>query len=386
MKRIKILDTTLRDGEQSPGCFMTIEQKIEIAKLLDKMKIDVIEAGFAASNEKDRKAIQEISKICKNSTIAVLARCKKEDIDLAYESVKEAKKKRLHLFLATSKIHMKYKLNKTTKEIKKMVKESISYAKTLCDDIEFTLEDATRTEEKLACEIINLAIASGATTINIADTVGYMLPEEFHDFINKLKQNSNLSNVNISIHCHNDLGLATANTMAALECGINQIECTINGIGERAGNTALEEVVAIMKTKRNRLKVYTNMNSKLIKQASDKVIEYTSSIVQNNKAIVGRNAFLHEAGIHQQGIINNRSTYEILNPNDYGITADRIQLGIHSGKAAVLEKMKNLNYNIKQYDIEKIMKEIQTYFEKNKKISDDNFCKMIENNSLKQRI
>ena len=382
MNKIKILDTTLRDGEQSPGCSMNIQQKIEIAKMLDEMNVDVIEAGFAASNQKDFESIQEISKVCSNAIIASLARCKKEDIDIAYQAIKNAKKKRIHVFLATSKIHMKYKLKKNKKEIKRMIREGITYAKTLCNDIEFTLEDATRTDKKFACEIIDLAITSGATTINIADTVGIMLPNEMNQFIKYLIEHSSLKKVNISVHCHNDLGMATANTMAAIECGVNQIECTINGIGERAGNTALEEVIAIIQTKKKSLQVKTNVNSKMIKKVSDKVIEFTHSKIQNNKAIVGKNAFLHEAGIHQQGIINNRATYEILNPKDYGITTERIQLGIHSGKAAVIEKMRALNYNSKKYDMEKIMQEIKTYFESHNRLSDDCFCMMIEKNNL----
>lgn len=382
MRQVKILDTTLRDGEQSPGCSMNVKQKVEIAKLLDNMNVDIIEAGFAASNENDFKAIKEISKVCKKAIIVSLARCKKEDIDLAYEAVKDAKKKRIHIFLATSKIHMKYKLKKNKKQIKKMIEDGISYAKKLCNDIEFTLEDATRTEKKFACEIINLAISKGATTINIADTVGIMLPSEFANFIQYLIKNSNLAQVNISIHCHNDLGLATANAISALECGVNQIECTINGIGERAGNSALEEVVAAIKIKQKSLKIKTNINTKMIKHVSDKVVEFTRSSIQNNKAIVGKNAFLHEAGIHQQGIIKKRSTYEILNPNEYGIETDGIMIGIHSGKAAIEKKMKELNYNIKSYNIEKIMKEVKKYSENHKQISDEYFSTMVENNIL----
>lgn len=382
MKKIKILDTTLRDGEQSPGCSMSLEQKIELAKILDEMNVDIIEAGFAASNEKDMEAIKRISKVCKNSIITSLARCRKDDIKLAYEAIKEAKKKRIHIFLATSTIHMKYKLKKNKREIKKMVSDGISYAKTLCNDIEFTLEDATRTDKKFACEIIDLAITSGATTINIADTVGIMLPHEYNQFIEYLINNSNLRKVNISVHCHNDLGMATANAMSVLECGIDQIECTINGIGERAGNTALEEVIATIQTKKKQLHVKTNINTKLIKKASDKVIQFTHSNIQNNKAVVGKNAFLHEAGIHQQGIIKNYSTYEILNPKDYGIVPERIYIGIHSGKTAVEKKMKELNYDTKKYNLEKIMTEIKQYMETHKQLSEEKLRLFIEDNTI----
>lgn len=380
MKTIKILDTTLRDGEQSPGCYMTVEEKIAIAKKLDEMRVDVIEAGFAISNQKDKKAIEEISKICKYSIVTSLARCKKEDIKEAYDAIKLAKKKRIHIFLATSEIHMKYKLKKSREEIKQMVKEGISYAKSLCDDIEFSLEDATRTEKDFACEIINIAINSGVTTINIPDTVGCMLPNEYKDFVNYLKNNSNLDQANISIHCHNDLGMATANAITALECGIDQIECTINGIGERAGNTALEEIIAIIKTKEQELNVRTNIDSTKIKEISSMVVEFTHSKVQHNKAVVGKNAFLHEAGIHQQGVLAKRDTYEILNPKDYGINSNNIMIGIHSGKSAIINKMEELHYNSKQYDIEKIIHEIKEFIEIHKRIMDKDFKKIIEMN------
>ena len=378
MKKIMILDTTLRDGEQSPGCSMSVDQKIEIAKLLNEMKVDAIEAGFAASNDKDQLAIKEISKICDYSTVVSFARCMKADIDIAYECIKEANKRRIHIFLATSNIHLKYKLKKTKNEIKEMVREGVSYAKSLCDDIEFTLEDATRTEKKFACEVINIAIESGASTINIADTVGYMLPNEFRDFLNYLMNHSNLSKVNVSVHCHNDLGMATANSLTAIECGINQIECTINGIGERAGNTALEEIIASIKTKKDILKVKTTIDAKKIKQLSDSIIKFTHSSIQNNKAVVGRNAFLHEAGIHQQGVLQKRSTYEILNPKNYGISTSNIVIGIHSGKSAIIKKMKDYKYNTKYYDIETIVFEIKKYLENHKKLSDEYFCNMVE--------
>lgn len=378
MKKIKILDTTLRDGEQSPGYSMTMEQKIEIAKHLDKMKVDIIEAGFAASNEKDKKAIEEISKVCNYAIISSFARCKKEDIEIAYDAIKYAKKKRIHIFLATSPIHRKYKLRKTKEQIKEMTEEGISYAKSLCKDIEFSLEDITRTEREFACEIIDAAISAGVTTINIADTVGYMTPIEYCDLINYLKNNSNLCQVNISVHCHNDLGMATANTVMAIKNDIDQIECTINGIGERAGNTALEEVVAIIKTKQDILKVKTGINSKKIKEISTLVEQYTNSKVQNNKAVVGKNAFLHEAGIHQQGVLKKRSTYEVLNPKDYGIKTDNIIIGIHSGKAAIIKKMKDLKYNKKYYDIDKITQELKIYFETHKQLSDECFSKLVE--------
>lgn len=385
MRNIKIFDTTLRDGEQSPGCSMSMEDKIRIARMLDDMKIDVIEAGFAASNEKDFEAIRLISKICNYSTITSLARCNKNDIDIAYEAIKYAKNKRIHVFIATSEIHMKDKLRKTPDEVKEIVKEMVSYAKSKCDDIEFSLEDATRTDKDFACEIIDIAIKYGATTINIPDTVGYMLPYEFVDFINYIKNNSNISQVDMSVHCHNDLGLATANTISAINHGANQVEVTVNGIGERAGNTSLEEIVAIIDTKKS-LEVSTNIDISKIKMISDMVVHATGSIIQSNKAIVGENAFKHESGIHQDGVLKNRCTYEILDPSRYGINTDNIVIGIHSGKGAIANKMKMLGYNIDEYNISNIVSDIKNWFSsesntnKVKSIPDDVFIEIVNDN------
>ena len=383
MNRIKIFDTTLRDGEQSPGCSMNKRDKIDIAKKLDEMGVDVIEAGFAASNEKDFEAIEEISKVAKRATIVSLARCKKEDIDKAYDSIKKAVNPRIHLFIATSDIHIKYKLKSTKEEVIEKVKESVKYAKKKVNEIEFSLEDATRTDRDFACEVIDTAIKYGVTTINIPDTVGYTTPDEFCEFINYLKNNSRLNEVEISVHCHNDLGLATANSLSAIKCGINQIECTINGIGERAGNAALEEIVAAIKTKKDFYKVYTDIDTKQIKNVSDMVVEATGSIIQSNKAIVGTNAFKHEAGIHQAGVLNNSKTYEIMKKEDYGIEEDNIIIGIHSGRAAIINKIEKTGNNPIKYNIDKIIKNIKEYFEYNKEMTDDEFIKIIEINKYK---
>lgn len=377
MRKIKIFDTTLRDGEQSPGCSMTVEQKIEIAKMLDEMGVDVIEAGFASSNNRDLNAIKEIAKIVKNSEVVSLARCNKKDIDYAYEAIKEAKRKKIHTFIATSDIHMKYKLNKTREEVLNIVKECVSYAKSKCNNIEFSLEDATRTDKDFACKVIDIAIESGATVINIPDTVGYTTPFEFVEFIMYLKNNSRLNEVEISVHCHNDLGMATANSLASLNCGVSQIECTINGIGERAGNTALEEVVAAIKTRKDIFGCYIGIDTTKIKKISDKVVEITGSIIQNNKAIVGINAFKHEAGIHQAGVIKNTNTYEVMDPKDYGIYTNNIVIGIHSGKAAIIDKIKKMNLNPEDYDINKIVFNVKKYFETNSVMVDKDFLKII---------
>lgn len=386
MKKIKIFDTTLRDGEQSPGCSMTIEDKIKIAKKLDEMGVDVIEAGFAASNNKDFEAIKEISKVVKNATVVSLARCNKEDIDKAYESIKDAHHPKIHTFIATSDIHMEYKLHMSREEVIKKVKECVSYAKTKCDEIEFSLEDATRTDKDFACKVINTAIENGATTINIPDTVGYTIPCDFTEFLIYLKNHSRIDEVEMSVHCHNDLGLATANSLTALRCGATQIECTVNGIGERAGNTAMEEVVACIKTRKDIFNAYTDIDTKQIKPISNLVIKSTGSTVQNNKAIVGANAFRHEAGIHQAGVINNTQTYEVMNKEDYGIYEDSIVIGIHSGKNAVIDKIKKMDKDPNKYDISKIMKDIKEFFEYNKDMSNDNFIKIIESNKVKEYV
>ena len=383
MEDVIIFDTTLRDGEQSPGCSMSIEDKVKIAKMLNEAKVDVIEAGFAASNERDFKAIKEISKVCDYSIVTSLARCNKDDIDKAYEAIKDAKKKRIHVFIATSDIHMKDKLNMTRDEVIAKIREMVSYAKTKCDDVEFSLEDATRTNFTFACRAINTAIDAGATTINIPDTVGIMMPLEFAEFIMELRNYSRLNEANISVHCHNDLGMATANSITAVKCGANQVECTVNGIGERAGNTALEEVVATLDTRRISLQKQSHVDTSMIYDLSQAVVDATGSQIQNNKAIVGKNAFLHEAGIHQAGVIKNTSTYEIMNPERFGIYHDNIVLGIHSGKSAIIKKMQDLGFNPEKYSINEIVSDIKSYFEYNKKISNDKFMEIVNNNKLK---
>ena len=383
MKTIRILDTTLRDGEQSPGCSMSIKEKIEIAKVLDTMKVDVIEAGFAASNHSDFLAISKISKVCNYSCIQSLARCLKSDIDSAYKSLMKAKKKRIHLFIATSDIHLKYKLKKSREEVEKIVRDSISYAKTMFDDIEFSLEDVTRTDYDYACRIIDVAINEGATVINLPDTVGIMLPFEYQKMINYLKKHSRLNEVEISLHCHNDLGLATANTIAGLTCGVQQVECTVNGIGERAGNAAFEEVLAIIKEKESILNCNTNVDVRFIKLISELVEKNADSKIQRNKAIVGENAFLHEAGIHQQGIMASPETYEFLDSQEYGVSRKPFVIGIHSGKSAIINQMNMWNYDTKSYDVEMILFKIKKYFEKHATLSEKKFRKMIEQSILK---
>lgn len=387
MEKIKIFDTTLRDGEQSPGCSMTIENKVELAHKLDVMNVDIIEAGFAASSKRDFIAIERISKIVKNSIVASLARCNKDDIDLSYEAIKCAKKKRIHVFIATSDIHMKYKLKKSKDEVKKIVSEMVGYAKSKCDDIEFSLEDATRTNKDFAVEIIDIAIKSGATTINIPDTVGYIVPFEYMDFIKYIKNNSKyINNVDLSVHCHNDLGMALINTLSGIKVGATQVECTINGIGERAGNAALEEVVAALSARSDYFLKQTNIDKQKIYETSLFVQNITGSYVQNNKPIVGINAFRHESGIHQAGVINNRKTYEILNPQDYGIYVDNIVIGIHSGKNAIINKMQKLGFDISKYNIDSILSDIKEYCTVNSDIKEQAIINIINNNKIYNKV
>lgn len=380
MKKVKIFDTTLRDGEQSPGCSMSKEDKIRIAKQLDEMGVDVIEAGFAASNQKDFEAIKEIAKVVKNATVVSLARCNKKDIDKAYESVRDAVHPKIHVFIATSDIHMYYKLRMDKEEVIEKVRECVTYAKGKCSEIEFSLEDATRSNPDFACRVIDTAIECGATTINIPDTVGYITNEEFKNFIVYLKCNSRLDEVELSVHCHNDLGLATANSLMAVMCGANQVECTVNGIGERAGNAAMEEVVAAIKTRSDIFDAYTDIDTRKIKMISNMVIEATGSMVQNNKAIVGDNAFKHESGIHQAGVISERQTYELMDSSEYGIEEDSIVIGIHSGKAAIVDKIQKMGMNPFDYEIDEIVKDIKSYCESSKSLTDEKFIEIVSAN------
>lgn len=378
MKKIQIFDTTLRDGEQAPGCSMSIEEKIKIAQKLEELNVDIIEAGFAASSNRDLKAIQEISKKVKKPIITSLSRLVKSDIDLAKESLKYAKKKRIHLFIATSDIHMKYKLKMTKEEIINKIKELIQYAKNYFDDIEFSLEDATRTDYSFMIEVIKEAINAGATVINIPDTVGYITPEEYITLIKKIKRDvPNIDLVTLSCHCHDDLGLSTSNALSGIKAGITQVECTINGIGERAGNTALEEIVAILKTRGDLFDAYTDINTKRIYETSKLVEKITNNLIQNNKAIVGENAFKHESGIHQHGVLNNSLTYEIINAEDFGINTEHCIIGIHSGKHAIIKKMEEMNYNVEKYNIDIIIEEIKKYFAINNKIDDEIFNEIV---------
>ncbi|MBE6157988.1 MAG: 2-isopropylmalate synthase [Firmicutes bacterium] len=374
MRNIKIFDTTLRDGEQSPGCSMTLEEKVEYAKVLEKLNVDIIEAGFAASSDKDLCAIQEISKNVEYPIITSLARCNKNDIDKAYESLKYAKKKRIHVFIATSEIHMRDKLHMSREEVLVKVRQMVSYAKSLCDDIEFSLEDATRSDKEFMAQVIGVAIESGANVVNIPDTVGYITPMEYKDIITYIRSHvPNIDGVELSAHCHNDLGMAVSNTLSGIEAGISQVECTVNGIGERAGNAALEEIVMALKIRGDYYDADTNINVSEIIPASKKLVDITGSVVQNNKPIVGGNAFKHEAGIHQHGVKQNKATYEIIDSNMLGIEEDNMVIGIHSGHHAIIDKMKSLGIRVDDSKIDEYVSTVKEYLAEHKSIDDDTF-------------
>ena len=363
--KVYIFDTTMRDGEQSPGASMSVEEKIQISRVFDEMGIDIIEAGFPISSPGDFEAVSAISKSVKNSIPCGLARATKKDIDACYESLKFAKRFRIHTFISTSPVHMKHKLNMTNDQVLGAIKESVTYARKFTDDVEWSCEDGTRTDLDFMYKTIELAINCGAKTINIPDTVGYSIPEEFAKTITSIKNNvPNIDKAIISAHCHNDLGLAVANALSGLSAGVRQIECTINGIGERAGNAALEEVVMAMRTRHDLMPFTTNINTKLLSKASKVVSNATGFPVQFNKAVVGKNAFAHESGIHQDGMLKNRNTYEIMTPESVGVHKTSLVMGKHSGRHAFKDKLNDLGYVGVTDDV------IQTAFGKFKILAD----------------
>ncbi len=363
--RIIIFDTTMRDGEQSPGASMSLEEKLQISRVFDELGVDIIEAGFPIASPGDYEAVTEISKTLKNSIPAGLARATKKDIDACHESLRHAKNFRIHTFISTSPLHMKHKLNKSPEEVLNAIKESVSYARKFTDDVEWSCEDGTRTDMDYMCKTVELAIKSGAKTINIPDTVGYTVPSEFKKIIETLLNKvPNIDKAIISTHCHNDLGLAVANSLAGVMAGARQIECTINGIGERAGNAALEEVVMAMRTRHDLMPYTTNINTKLLSKASKVVSNATGFPVQFNKAVVGKNAFAHESGIHQDGMLKNRNTYEIMTPESVGVHKTSLVMGKHSGRHAFKDKLNDLGYVGVTDDV------IQTAFGKFKILAD----------------
>ncbi|MGG7210525.1 2-isopropylmalate synthase [Clostridium baratii] len=372
MKRqIYIFDTTLRDGEQTPKVSLNPEEKLEIAKQLESLGVDVIEAGFPMASNGDFEGVKLIAENIKNSTINALARANKKDIDRAYEAIKAAKKKRIHIFIATSELHMKYKLKMTGEEVIDKVKTMVKYAKGLVDDVEFSPEDGSRSDREFLYRVLETAIESGANVLNIPDTVGYSTPKEFGELIKGIKENvKGIENVIISVHCHNDLGLAVANSLEAVENGATQVECAINGLGERAGNTALEEIVMALKTRGDIYNVYTNIKTENIYRVSSIVSHFSGVNVQPNKAIVGKNAFLHESGIHQHGVLENRETYEIMTPESVGFKTSNMILGKHSGRHAFEERVKELGCNLDEIKLNEAFKNFKDLADKKKEVSD----------------
>ncbi len=378
MKKIKIFDTTLRDGEQSPGASLNTTEKIQIALALEKMRVDVIEAGFAIASQDDFNAINQIAKKVKNSVVCSLARVKKQDIKAAYQAIKPAKKKRIHTFLAASDIHLKYKLKMSRGDALKQISEMVKFAKSKVNDVEFSPEDAFRAEPKFLFKVVKTAINAGASTINIPDTVGYATPEEFGKLIAEIYKNvPNIKKAVISVHCHNDLGMATANSLSAVKNGAGQIECTINGLGERAGNAALEEVVMALKTRKDYFKTETDIKTEDILNISKLVSNLTGILIQPNKAIVGENAFAHEAGIHQHGVLQKRETYEIMKAEQIGLQSNELVLGKHSGKHGLTDRLSKIGITIKKEQTTEIFIKFKNLADKKKKISDDDLINLI---------
>jgi 2-isopropylmalate synthase len=380
MEKIIIFDTTLRDGEQAPGASLNPAEKLEIAQALTDLGVDVIEAGFPVSSKGDFESVRQVARLVKGPSICGLARAIRADIDAAYGAVRYSKKPRIHVFLATSKIHMQYKLKKAEEEILRLAVESVRYAKKYCPDIEFSPEDATRSERHFLFKVVEAVIKAGATTVNIADTVGYTEPEEYGLLIREVKENvPNIDNAVISVHCHNDLGLAVANSLSAVKNGARQVECTVNGIGERAGNASMEEVVMAVRTRRDIFPgLETNINTVNIHKASRLVSKLTGFVVAPNKAIVGANAFRHESGIHQDGVLKERSTYEIIRPEEVGFSGSGIVLGKHSGRHALNERLKELGFNLTTTELAKVNERFKALADKKKHIFDDDLISIVE--------
>jgi 2-isopropylmalate synthase len=370
-RMIKIFDTTLRDGEQSPGCSMNLKEKIEMAKQLEKMKVDIIEAGFAASSPGDFLSVKTIAETIKDCIVASLARTIEGDIDKSWEALKGAASPRIHTFIATSPIHMHYKLNMEPHAVMERAVAMVKHAKKYCSDIEFSAEDATRSEPKFLAEIFEAVIKAGATTINIPDTVGYTTPDEYFEFISKIRNYApGLDKVDISVHCHDDLGLSVANSIAGIRAGASQIECTINGIGERAGNSAMEEIVMALHTRKDILNCDTRIITHEIMRSSNLLTRITGVKVQPNKAIVGENAFAHESGIHQHGMMKNKETYEIMTPESVGLTTNTMVLGKHSGKHAFRNRLKELGYDVTDAELETAFAKFKAVADKKKTVYD----------------
>jgi 2-isopropylmalate synthase len=378
-RRIRIFDTTLRDGEQSPGASMNHAEKLEVARALAALGVDIIEAGFPIASQGDFEAVRAIAMEITGSTVCGLARCNDRDIDRAWEAIQHAQSPRIHVFLATSAIHREHKLRMTKAQIIERAVAGVKRARSYCADIEFSPEDAARTEHDFLCEVVEAAIDAGATTVNIPDTVGYATPTQYAQVIRMLKERvPNIDRAIISTHCHDDLGLAVANSLAAVEAGARQVECTINGIGERAGNAALEEIVMALRVRQDYYGLTTRIHTERLYPASRMVSTITGLAVQRNKAIVGRNAFAHESGIHQDGMLKERSTYEIMVPSDVGVPRTDLVLGKHSGRHALRDRVEELGYHLTDEQFETLFTDFKTLADKKKEIYDQDLAVLIE--------
>ena len=370
MRRIKVFDTTLRDGEQSPGCSMNLSEKVEMARQLEKLGVDVIEAGFAIASPMDFKSVQKIAKAVSRCTVASLARCTRGDIDAAWDAVKEAAHPRIHVFLATSDIHMEYKLQMTREQVLQRISDMVAYARSKCTDVEFSAEDASRSDRAFLAQCYSNAVAAGAATLNVPDTVGYSTPQEMGDLIRYLREHvAGVEKVDISVHCHNDLGMAVANTLSCIQAGASQVECTVNGIGERAGNASMEEIVMALHTRRDFYGAETGINTRQIYRSSKLLSNITGVPIPPSKAIVGANAFAHESGIHQHGVIANAQTYEIMNSTDVGVPQNTMVLGKHSGKHALREKLESMGYELSDEELESVFARFKAMADKKKNIT-----------------
>ena len=382
MEYVEIFDTTLRDGEQVPGCKLDSKTKLVIAEQLDLLGVDVLEAGFPISSPGDFKAVEDISRLVKNARVCGLTRAVKKDIDVAAEALKPAKYSRIHTGIGTSESHMRYKFNATPEQIIERAIAAVSHAKSYVEDVEFYAEDAGRTDNEFLARVCDAVIKAGATVLNIPDTTGYCLPEEYGAKMKYLKENvKNIHKVRLSCHCHNDLGLATANSIAGVQYGARQIECTINGIGERAGNTSLEEVVMILRQHPS-LNLDTRIKSQMLNSLSHLVSDSMAMPVQPNKAIVGANAFAHSSGIHQDGVIKKRETYEIIDPKDVGVTESSIILTARSGRAALAYRAKNIGYELDKLQLDKVYTQFLIQADKKKEINNDDLPKIIEASNI----
>ena len=377
--QVKVFDTTLRDGEQSPGCSMNLNEKVEVAKQLERLRVDVMEAGFAIASPGDLAAIQAVCAAVKDVVIASLARALPKDIDAAWESVAKANAPRIHTFIATSPIHMEHKLRKAPDQVLEQAVEMVKYAKKYCSDVEFSAEDATRSNPEFLYRIFEATIAAGATVVNVPDTVGYTTPLEMEALIQGIRNNvPNIDKAELAVHCHNDLGLGVANTLAAIRAGVVQVECTINGIGERAGNAALEEIVMALRTRQDLYQVENGIDTTQIYRTSRLVATLTGSEVQPNKAIVGANAFAHEAGIHQHGVMANKQTYEIMTPASIGLAENKMVLGKHSGRHAFEDRLVTLGYALTRDKLDAAFEQFKLLADKKKVVADEDIEALVQ--------